>query len=51
MHTVGGGVDPSGFFGLESGEARLDGLEDFLLGVELLEWCAVYDLEKGKDFV
>ena len=51
MYALGGGVDPSGFFGLVSGEARLDGLEDFLLGVELLEWCAVYDLEKGKDFV
>ena len=51
MHTVGGGVDPSGFFGLESGEARLDSLEDFLLGVELLKWCAVYSLKRGNVFV
>ena len=46
MHALGSGVDPSGFFGLESGEARLDGLEDFLLRVELFEWCAIYISQK-----
>ena len=48
MHALGGGIDPGGFFGLESGEPRLDGLEDFLLGVKLLKWCAIYMLEKGS---